>query len=229
MEIKLRIFLTGLILFCASSITFANDTYVSLKFGASVVEDNGISDPDVTLISDIEYGLDFGHAVSGAFGIQCTSCNLVTRGEIEVANQINDVDTLSATEVATGDHYTVGVSGADVTVTTVLANVYKDFYLSDRLSSYITGGVGVAFAEAEAKNPSVTFGNVTVSTTGVNEDVDDTTLAWQVGAGIGYDLTKNITVEAGYRYLGVDDFTYGDNTDVEFGSHNVTGGIRYSF
>jgi opacity protein-like surface antigen len=225
MEIKLRIFLTGLILFCTSSITFADDTYVSLKFGASIVEDNGISDPDVTLISGGEYELDFGHTVSGAFGVSHRGY----RAEIEVANQINDVDTLSATEVATGDHYTVGVSGADASVTTFLANVYKDFYLSDRLSSYITGGVGVAFAEAEAKNPSVTFGNVTVSTTGINEDVDDSTLAWQIGAGIGYDLTKNITVEAGYRYLGVDDFTFGENTDVEFGSHNVTGGIRYSF
>jgi opacity protein-like surface antigen len=229
MEIKLRIFLTGLILFCASSITFANDTYVSLKFGASVVEDNGISDPDVTLISDIEYGLDFGHAVSGAFGIQCTSCNLVTRGEIEVANQINDVETLSGVEVASGIRYDPSISGADLSVTTILANVYKDFTFGYGLSSYLTGGLGVAVSEVEVDaGATATYGN-TILTWNELREFDDTVFAWQVGTGFGYDLTRSLTIDVGYRYLGTSDFTFHDNTDVEFGSHNVTGGIRYSF
>jgi len=199
--------------------------YTSLKTGASIVEDGNIYDTDVTIVSNMGYGLDLGHLVNGAIGLDFKGY----RVELEAGNQINDIDTLSATVVATGNHYTVGISGADLSVTTLLANIYKDFYLTDRISSYLTSGVGVAFGEASAKNPSVTYGSATVNFNGVDKAYDDKTFAWQMGVGLGYDLTENVLVDLGYRYLGASDFTFEENTDVQFGSHNVTAGVRYLY
>ena len=59
-------------------------------------------------------------------------------------------------------------------------------------------------------------------------DQDDTVFAWQLGVGVGYELTKAMSLDVGYRYLGSSDFEYG-STNIELGSHNVTAGVRYTF
>jgi opacity protein-like surface antigen len=97
--------------------------------------------------------------------------------------------------------------------------MYKDFYLMDNLSSYLTSGIGVAFGEVSAP----------VNLNGVDKAYDDATFAWQMGIGLGYDITENVLVDLGYRYLGISDFTFEKNTDVQFGSHNVMAGVRYSY
>jgi opacity protein-like surface antigen len=117
----------------------------------------------------------------------------------------------------------------DITVETLLVNGYKDFYIFDKFLGYVSGGVGAAY-----------HGNLA-----------DTVLAWQLGAGLGYELTKEITLNVGYRYLATDEYRgkinylYDFNNSLNpfydlpdenntvnihpFGSHNVTAGIRYSF
>jgi hypothetical protein len=43
--------------------------YTSLKTGASIVEDGNVYDTDVTIASNMGYGLYLGHLVNGAIGI----------------------------------------------------------------------------------------------------------------------------------------------------------------
>ena len=65
-------FISSIVVGCflaSSNVVLATDTYVSLKFGASVVEDNDVSDSSITTLSDGKYEADFGHAVSGAIGM----------------------------------------------------------------------------------------------------------------------------------------------------------------
>ena len=220
-------FISSIVVGCflaSSNVVLATDTYVSLKFGASVVEDNDVSDSSITTLSDGKYEADFGHAVSGAIGMAFRDGY---RLEFEVANQINDVENVSATEVSSGTRGTVSVSDVDASVTTFLANAYKDFNIAEKLSAYVSGGVGLAYGDLDGASGSATYGTTTYTLKN-DSTYDDTVLAWQIGTGLGYDLTKEITLDLGYRYLGTDDFSY-KTVKVEYGSHNVTAGIRYSF
>ena len=163
------------------------------------------------------------------------------RLEVEVSNQINDLvgadpaavrmstplfgvgGIIKKTQSLSGKY-----EGVDVTVTTLLANAYKDFYIVDKFFGYVSGGVGVAFHEWDARSYVVVLEG-RIPTHYNFGRFDDTVLAWQLGAGLGYELIKEINLNVGYRYLGTDDVNYHPAYIPEFGSHNATVGIRYSF
>jgi opacity protein-like surface antigen len=100
-------------------------------------------------------------------------------------------------------------SEEDITSLALLFNGYYDFLKGSKLRPYITGGTGLA--------------NVEVSSWGYSED--DTVFIYQAGAGIGYDMSENTTLDLRYRYLG----TLSDPMDLEYSGHSVSLGVRYSF
>lgn len=67
-----------------------------------------------------------------------------------------------------------------------MINVYYDYALTDECSLYVGAGLGVAKFSYDAKN----CGKV---------GVEKTVFAWQLKAGVAYDINENWTVEAGYR------------------------------
>lgn len=69
----------------------------------------------------------------------------------------------------------------------VLANVWHDVGLTDRLAIYGGGGAG----------PGGTRGGDGAATAPAG-------LAWQVGAGIAYDLSERLTLDVGYRHGGIE-------------------------
>jgi opacity protein-like surface antigen len=219
-----------LVLSSSTTIVLAEtDTYISLNVGASIVDDEKVV--GFTKLPEdgqtITYNYDFGHTISLAAGVVDKDYGF--RLEVEVANQINDL--------VDNDKY----EGFDITVPTLLVNVYKDFYIFDNFLGYVGGGVGAAY----------------------HDTPDGIDFAYQLGTGLGYELTKEITLNVGYRYLKVNEFAiprsrwdspsledsvilgidilsgcdgcstyfqHYDRTNIhEFGSHNVTAGIRYSF
>ena len=97
--------------------------------------------------------------------------------------------------------------GEDVSLLTVMANAYYDFDTDSSVRPYIMAGAGVANAETSW------------------DDDDESVFAWQVGAGLGFEIADNTTLDLGYRYLKPSEF---DN-DVEAESHNVMLGLRYQF
>jgi hypothetical protein len=66
----------------------------------------------------------------------------------------------------------------------VLANVWHDLDLTDRVAVYAGGGVGLGTRPASAGHPRAGG------------------LAWQTGTGITYDLTERMTLDIGYRFGG---------------------------
>jgi opacity protein-like surface antigen len=64
-------------------------------------------------------------------------------------------------------------------------------------------------------------------------DDDDSQLAFQVGAGIGWEMNRHITYDIGYRYFatGDPDFSTGEGKrlDYEYGCHRILAGIRFNF
>jgi opacity protein-like surface antigen len=245
----------GFILLVLSSSTTAladTDTYISLNVGASIVDDAHqelvLSFP-TPVNETVTTTFDFGHTISAALGVSFSDGY---RFEVEVANQVNDLVGRSDTSMCCWINgvktnpfmrYDSKYEGIDGTVTTLLANAYKDFYIVDKFFGYVSGGVGVAFHEWDARSYVEEMEGrlrVHVNNLAVNQRYDETVLAWQLGAGLSYELTKEISLNVGYRYLANDttpspfpsppsssnDMLHDED---DFGSHNVTAGIRHSF
>jgi len=87
-----------------------------------------------------------------------------------------------------------------VKVNTFMANIYKDFHVSDKFSPYVTAGLG--------------FSNIkggTVFTSDHYPDIDTTFLyegagssenrfSWQLGLGAAYNVTETVSLDLSYRY-----------------------------
>ncbi len=55
------------------------------------------------------------------------------------------------------------------------------------------------------------------------------TFAYQVGAGVGYEINEKITLDCMYRFKWVGDNLHFGTTEVEYNSHNLLFGVRYTF
>lgn len=105
----------------------------------------------------------------------------------------------------------IGVDG-DMSVSTLMANIYYTLPVMDNFGIYIMGGVGA--------------GKVDLS----NGALDDssTVFAGNFGAGVTYDVSENWAVDAGWKYLLTDDADIGD-TSVSYSSNGAIVGVRYMF
>lgn len=95
----------------------------------------------------------------------------------------------------------------DVGATTVLLNAYVDVPLSMGFTPYVGVGAGYGF----------------VDYSGAGAPSDDDGFAWAATGGVAFQLARNITLDAGYRYRQID--VAGPN----YSDHSVTGGLRWSF
>jgi opacity protein-like surface antigen len=90
-----------------------------------------------------------------------------------------------------------------------LANAYVDlgtFCALGCLTPYLGAGVGFARNEISGLTDQGVqsfplLGGVSSSTLGYASDASKTNVAWALMAGVGYEVTKNVTLELGYRYL----------------------------
>ena len=114
--------------------------------------------------------------------------------------------------------YTNDTLGASLL--TVMANGYYDFKTSGKIKPYVMAGLGIAHIKADDYPGSPA------------PWLDDSYFAWQLGAGIGYEVAKNVTIDVGYRYLkpeGIECPNPVHLTNVSWESHNFLVGIRYKF
>jgi len=95
----------------------------------------------------------------------------------------------------------------DVNATTILWNAYVDVPLSMGFTPYVGIGAGYGF----------------VDYSGAGAPSDDEGFAWTATGGVAFQMTQNITLDAGYSYREID--VAGPN----YADHAVTGGMRWSF
>ncbi|OZO00916.1 porin [Pseudomonas sp. IB20] len=74
----------------------------------------------------------------------------------------------------------------------VMLTAYRDFHMTDKLSIYGAAGFGIARLESKGwqGNESREYLSQT-----------QTNLAWTLGAGITYDVTDELAIDLGYRYV----------------------------
>lgn len=98
----------------------------------------------------------------------------------------------------------------------VMANAYFDYLTCTPWTPYVGAGIGSAYLKADNGEQAKSVYN----------------LAWQVMAGLTYDINSNWTLDAGYRYadLGRIRKNYGDSvTKLTARDHEIMLGVRYTF
>ncbi len=102
----------------------------------------------------------------------------------------------------------------------VLANVWRDFMITERIGCYGGGGIGGGGLTLEIGDPR----NFPPAYT-------SSAFAWQAGGGLLYELTDQVTFDVSYRWYQVngltgDDFFGGSNDAVRYGSSQVMFSLR---
>ncbi|CCV10989.1 outer membrane beta-barrel protein [Mesorhizobium sp. STM 4661] len=177
---------------------------------------------------------------------------LELNGGILPTNEFADRDKLAAT--CDGSTYAKNASGDIITVPTsqecdlfdnatnkgysVMANGYVDLGTYVGITPYIGGGLGVAYnkyyksigardcKEVEA-NPSGTGGFICDDPAGYEGETDtgaQFNLAYSIGAGLSYRVTKNVSLDLGYEYFAVPGAKFVAYDD---GAFNIKKGIDY--
>lgn len=102
-----------------------------------------------------------------------------------------------------GGEYSVA-PGADMSVSTVLGNLYFDIPTETAFTPYVGAGVGYGWAS-------------------IDNDNDEDGLAYGLMAGVGVDLTDNVTLDVGYRFR---DVMVSGSDPME---HQILTGLRFEF
>jgi opacity protein-like surface antigen len=109
----------------------------------------------------------------------------------------------------------VSKSLRSLVMTTYMSNLSVDLDLPlAPLEPFITAGVGLANVEEDD---------------GIGGNVDDMVFAWQIGAGVGFDVAPLVTLDVQYRYLAATDPELAGHQKYTIDNHNVVLGLRAGF
>lgn len=229
----------GIFLAFSSATAFAVDgMYMSGRAGLAVLADSDMkfSGAGVSLV-DTNISHDKGFGVAAALGYQFS----MVRVEGEIAYHANDMDEMRIAGVSqiisdffsgpflySSDPITVGASApvnGDVKALSFICNGYYDFRNASAITPYFGLGLGMARLD------------VAIDDLGLSES--DNVFAYQIMVGAGYALSKQLSLEVEYRYFATQDpemnlaniFDSGISGEIEteYGSHNVTVGMRMMF
>lgn len=114
----------------------------------------------------------------------------------------------------TNINFLVAPGHIETDLTCGLINVYYDYVLMDSIKLY--AGAGLGFADIKQRIKLQVAGPIN------RIDGNVTKLAYQLMAGISYDINENWTIKAGYRFFDI------PSEGVEH-AHAIEAGIRYNF
>ena len=201
------------------------------------------------------FDLGSGLTLLGAVGCDYGSYRL----EAEVGYQTNDVKSAADSWDGIPVTYYADAAGTrlarypirgDVSVLSLMGNGYYDFDLGHKIELYAMAGVGVAQLSCHNMNWTEDWQQdnesgpyILTSNNDPGFNAHETTLAWQVGAGLAAPIADHVKLDLRYRYFATTDFTltdsgqsyegdtftgfYSNNTSLS--SHSVLLGLRVDF
>jgi len=188
----------------AQSAKNANSIYAGVSGGISLVPDITATQAGVSSELETDAGFRFGGVIGYKWAFGL-------RGEGEISYVQNNNDQLDG----------IPVDG-DISGFAFMANAWYDIDTGTNWIPYLGGGVGVARVSAD-----VSFAGIEIA------DDSDTVFAWQIGGGVGYEVSPGIVVSADYRYLATTDPEFEDalgaKFDAEYSSHNIMISVRGHF
>ena len=208
----------------------ARSIYVAARAGVTIPEDTGFR-VDGGGVNNLRIDNTYdepGYTGSLAIGYQAKPANgwIGYRVELEGGYQTAEVDSHRLQGIGR-------VSGrdalGDTSVLYGFVNAYGDVPITNRLNLIAGGGVGIGYVEFD--DHGVRENAAAVS--GVALDDSAVAFGYHLDAGISYQVTDQIAVEAMYRYQSFVDAklrTENDNdTKVDVDSHNFIAGVRVGF
>lgn len=120
-------------------------------------------------------------------------------------------------------------------IQTLFVNTYWDINTGTRFTPYLGAGVGLSFIKSKLKAEGYELSDRWSDSTGSKRE---TNFAWNLAAGLGWDITRSWSVEAGYRFVGLGSAktkTYKDEYGSAYGKtghvyqHQFALGVRYTF
>ena len=218
-----------------------DQTYVSVKLGASIAEANDLHNKYDNVHNDYStltstYGNGLSRKVSeddtvftGSIAYGYAFETAPVRAELEYT--FRNKSTLNPAL------WTNRNTEAEVRTQNLMANVYYDFKNSSSFTPYVSAGLGASFNKL-----NVTESVANVVTERANDKKTD--FAWSVGLGLNYEISKNLDLDFAYRYMdsgkvnathnyreiGYDyDYSERSNYDTKLKNHDFTVGLRYNF
>ncbi|MEN8135082.1 MAG: outer membrane beta-barrel protein [Thermodesulfobacteriota bacterium] len=194
-----------LILLSTSAYGAEEKTYMSANFFGLGFFNNSKAANSSTPTTNYNIEADTGFAVGAAVGYDFYG---YLRIEGEIAYQNNP---LTKAKTAGGDI----VLHEDIDSLSFLTNLYCDFTNHSLWTPYLSAGLGAALVNVD-------------DNTGYVGNAYDSVFAYQVGAGLAYTFTQELTLELKYRYFATTNPVF-KNIEMEYATHNVYVGMRYSF
>ena len=129
-------------------------------------------------------------------------------------------------------------------IQTLFTNVYYDINTGTKFTPYVGAGLGMAFIKTKGhtKNAYPNDPGNPEEWSGSWGSRNVTNFAWNVGGGLGYDIADNVTIDAGYRFVGlgkVNTKTYTETDGADWSNiimktknlyqHQFAIGVRFTF
>lgn len=179
---------------------------------------DGVGDLQFTPFQqDVAVDFDAGQMLSLALGYEYASGLRVEAEALYLQGESNSLEP----SLAQGAIYDfIG----DFAVTAGMVNAWYSF--GDRsIRPFVGGGIGLANVSLDVPAPTSPPPN------GVDDS--DTSFAWQIGAGVDFAMSDNMSFVAAYRVLNISDIemtdSANDDFNVDWQTQAVSAGIRFKF
>lgn len=229
---SLRALLLAATVFAISS-TFAmageDGFYVGADLGAVQFQDSKVTDANKKFSGSGTFEFKGGFNVSGVAGYDFGNLRVETeaswrRSKIESVSAAGTFNSIERAGTPKGNATATGTLSS-------MSGMINGWYDVDTGTSwvpYVGGGAGIA--RITAKLDTLTYGGASLLRNGEKYDKTAVAPVYQLGAGVGYEVTEAITVHAGYRYFAKAPIFESKNAaKAEFGSHNLVFGVRHTF
>ncbi len=198
---------------------WSSQVYVGARGGWSGIKDTGFGIQGSNVRNDYE---DRGYNVAAVVGWGAKVSNSIGyRLEAELGYQTADVDS----HRVGGQTFSSQAEGETNTIYG-FANAYLDVPLVSRLNAVVGGGLGVGQVEFDGHG-------IDLPGIGTVQDDEDTVFGYHLDAGLSYDVTDRLALEAMYRYTQFVDVELtsedGVTSETDVDSHNIVVGARYGF
>jgi opacity protein-like surface antigen len=217
--------LATIAVFSAPSLSWAETSrterpgpYFSVFLGASMPSDTTVSSYDYffnAAFSDkvsFDPGVYTGLTAGYDFGF--------VRLEGELSYRYNEIK--SVTDQLNG--FTFNSVNGNIGAFATMFNVFLDLHNSSPVTPYLGGGLGFVNL-----NLSDTTGNGLL----LYGNGNTTVFAYQVGGGVDIALSRNLSLDVGYRYFMTDDATFDSYSPIsssfKYESHNAALGLKFKF
>lgn len=203
---------TALAVFAGVGQAQAGDFYVSVLGGANFLQSHSGRTTSISTDTNYKVDPDVGFLLGGAVGLHLDRWLNGLRAELEASYRRNNL----------GGHWSqdsffFGPTGGPIdgrmSTFALMANVWYDINLDSKFKPYLGGGAGWARTKVDGVLAE-TFGVLGGQSTTFS--VERSGFAFQLGAGVNYEIQDGVSIGLGYRFFHGPDI----KNDVFIGKNN---------